>query len=105
MATKTAAAKKKTTTTVKKAAAVKNTKKIDLPVGVFKEKCPEDHQATGKYKFFYALFACTTLIFAAVAVWLFIFSSELMSKYESIEACARSANSTCEVRIVDDTEE
>ena len=107
MATKTTAKKKttaskggKTTTKVSSAKkAVKN-----LPVGVYAEKNPESHKVTGKYTFFYVLFACTTLIFAGVATWLFIFSSELLGKYESIQTCARN-HTKCEVRYVEPTEE
>ena len=94
MATKKTATKK--TTAAKKAATKKN-KTVKLPVGVVKERNPECHHVSGKYTFFYVLFACTTLIFAGVSVWLFVFSSELLSKYESIEVCARN-HTTCEVR-------
>ena len=106
MATKKAAAKKSTAktgakkTTTKVTTRTASTKATKLPVGVIYEKNPDDHRVTGKYTFFYVLFACTTLIFAGVAVWLFIFSSELMAKYESIETCARN-HTTCEVRYVD----
>lgn len=93
MATKTAT--KKTTKTARKAV---RAKAPAVRVGLYREKYPEKHQATGKYKFFYALFACTTLIFAAVAVWLFVFSSEILSKYESIQVCARNGE-TCEVSV------
>lgn len=104
MATKSAAKKKsaakggkKTTTT--KVVAKKSS--VKLPAGVVTERDPEAHKVTGKYTFFYVLFACTTLIFAGVATWLFIFSSELLSKYESIEACARN-HTTCEIRYVEE---
>ena len=90
MATKSAAKKKtaaksgsKKTTTTK---VVSNKKSVNLPVGVLAEREPDNHKVTGKYTFFYVLFACTTLIFAGVAVWLFVFSSNLLNKYESIEA-------------------
>ena len=104
MATK-ATTKKKATSAKKPVAkntTTKATKRTNLPVGVIYEKYPEEHQATGKYKFFYCLFALTTIIFAALAVWLFIFSSEVLSKYESIEACARTHGATCEIHITDD---
>ena len=100
MATKTTAKKKTTaskggkTTTTKAKKVVKN-----LPVGVYAEKNPDSHKVTGKYTFFYVLFACTTLIFAGVATWLFIFPSELLGKYEAIETCARN-HTSCEVRYV-----
>ena len=106
MATKTTAKKKttaakggKTTTKATSKVSVKN-----LPVGVVKERQPESHKVTGKYTFFYVLFACTTLIFAGVATWLFVFSSELLGKYESIQTCARN-HTKCEVRYVEDDEE
>ena len=105
MATKTTAKKKTTASkggkpTVSKAKrAVKN-----LPVGVYAEKNPDSHKVTGKYTFFYVLFACTTLIFAGVATWLFIFSSELLGKYESIQTCARN-HTKCEIRYIEDEEE
>ena len=53
--TKKAAAKKP----VAKKSTVKSKK--SLPVGVIYEKYPEEHQATGKYKFFYCLFAYTVI--------------------------------------------
>ena len=34
-------------------------------------------------------------------VELFIFASDILNKYESIEACARTHGATCEVRIKD----
>ena len=95
MATKKTATKKKITT--KKAAAKKNS----LPVGIYKENNPECHVATGKYKFFFILFGVVMVLFAAVSVWLFIFSSELLEKYQRIETCARN-HTSCEVRINDD---
>ena len=109
MATKKTATKK--TTTARKAANSKATAKSTvrsskLPVGVVCERRPECHRVTGKYTFFYVLFACTTLLFAGLSVWLFNFSSELLAKYESIETCARN-HTTCEVRYreADTTEE
>ena len=96
MATKTA--KKKTTT---KAAPAKKTAQKQLPVGLYRERYPEAHKATGKYKFFYFLFAFTTLLFACLAVYFFIFSSEILNKYQEIEVCARN-NKTCTITIDDD---
>ncbi len=103
MATKTTAKKKTTAskggkTTVTKVSSTKKAVK-NLPVGVYAEKNPDSHKVTGKYTFFYVLFACTTLLFAGVATWLFIFSSELLGKYEAIETCARN-HTSCEVRYV-----
>lgn len=104
MATKKAATTKKKSTAkagAKTTTKVTSTKKATkLPVGVVYEKNPEEHRVSGKYTFFYVMFACTTLIFAGIAVWLFVFSSELMAKYESIETCARN-HTTCEVRYVE----
>ena len=101
MATKTA--KKKTTT--KAAPAKKSAKKSSsLPVGLYKERNPEAHQATGKYKFFYILFAFTTILFACLSVYFFIFASEILNKYEEIEVCARN-NRTCSITVDGTTEE
>ena len=106
MATKTTAKKKTTASKGGKTTVTKVTKKAvkNLPVGVYAEKNPESHKVTGKYSFFYVLFACTTLIFAGVATWLFIFSSELLGKYESIQTCARN-HTKCEIRYIEDDEE
>lgn len=92
MATRTAT--KKTTKTTRRASGAKRAASVPL----YRERNPENHQVTGKYKFFYALFACTTVIFAALAVWLFVFSSNVLNKYESIKVCARTGN-TCEVSV------
>ena len=103
MATKTAT-KKKTAAkpAVKKTTVKASTRKgSNLPVGILYENNPDDHRATGKYVFFYVLFACTTILFAVLAVELFIFASDILNKYESIEACARAHGATCEVRIKD----
>ena len=89
---------------VAKKTTVKATTKKAQGKGLLYERYPEEHQATGKYKFFYCMFALTTIIFAAVAVWLFIFSSEILGKYESIEACARAHGATCEIHVVDGDE-
>lgn len=99
MATKKPAAKK-TTTAKKASAATKSTgtkRRISAKM-LYAEKYPERHQATGKYKFFYILFACTTLFFAALSVELFVFASEVENKYESVDACVR-AHTKCNVRL------
>ena len=106
MATKTAAKKpatKKATTTktTKKTASAKSTKK-NLSVGILTENRPEEHVATGKYKFFFAFFALTTVMFAAICVWLFVFSSEILNKWESLKTCAR--NDTCVIEYVEKNE-
>lgn len=95
MATKKQPAKK--TTTAKSSS--KKAKKIDFdPSIIYKERDPEQNKVSPKYSFFYFLFAGTTLFFAAISVWLFIFASELQFKYQSIEACTRS-HTRCNVRI------
>ena len=101
MATKKPAAKK-TSTAKKASAATKSTSNSRISAKVlYAEKHPERHQATGKYKFFYILFACTTLFFAALSVELFVFASEVENKYESVDSCVR-AHTKCNVRLEDD---
>lgn len=95
---KPAARKTATKTTTKKTSA----KKATLPVSLVRESYPEAHVATGKYKFFFAFFAITTLLFAAICVWLFVFSSEVLDKWESLKTCAR--NDTCEIEYVEKQE-
>lgn len=95
MATKKTAAKKTTAKKTSAAAAAKKAAKA-----FYTEKHPENHQATGKYKFFYILFACTTLFFAALTVELFVFASEVENKYEEVDACIR-AHTKCDVRLKD----
>ena len=108
MATKTAAKKKttttraKSTTTAKRATTAKKPATKQLPISLHKERNPDSHKVSGKYTFFYVLFACTTLIFAALAVRFFMISSDLLNKYESIEVCARAG--TCEVRVSEDAD-
>ncbi|MBR6168999.1 hypothetical protein IKQ74_03595 [Candidatus Saccharibacteria bacterium] len=97
MANKSAAKKK---STVRKKAASKKT----LPIGIYKENNPDCHVATGKYKFFFVLFGVVMVLFAGISVWLFIFSSEIYNKYQSIEACARN-HTTCEVRYIEEDAE
>ena len=95
MATKKQPAKK--TTTAK--SSVKAKKKVDFdPTIIYKERNPEQDKVSPKYSFFYFLFAGTTLLFAAISVWLFIFASDLQFKYQSIESCTRS-HSRCSVRM------
>jgi hypothetical protein len=67
---------------------------------LYREKHPENHRMTGKYKCFYVLFVCTTIFFAALSVWLSVFASDMLNKYEYIEACARS-HTRCNVRLED----
>lgn len=80
--------------TAKKSASKTGKKVVKM---LYTERKPENHRVTGKFKFFYFFFIGTTLLFAILAVWLFIFSCDLMSKYESIEACAR-AHTSCTVK-------
>lgn len=84
-------AAKKSTSTAKKA-----TKRKISPSVLYKERNPEKHVVTGKYKFFYVLFACTTIFFAAIAAELYVFSSEILNKYEEVDACVRT-HSKCKV--------
>jgi len=94
MATKKQPAKKTVVKSSKKA-----TKKVDFdPSIIYKERDPEQNKVSPKYSFFYFLFAATTLFFAAISVWLFIFASELQFKYQSIESCTRS-HTRCNVRV------
>ena len=99
MATKKPAVKK-TTTAKKSTTASKSSARRISAKALYIEKHPERHQATGKYKFFYILFACTTLFFAALSVELFVFASEVENKYEEVDACVR-AHTKCNVRIDD----
>lgn len=94
MATNTTKGTKKTTT--KKT----TTKKIPH---VYKEHAPDNHKITGKFVGLYVMFAITTLIFAALSVYLFIFSSQVLEKYEKIDAACRNGN--CEVIINTDGSE
>ena len=98
MATKTAAKKKSTSAKKATSSVKKSTAKNKLPIGIYKENYPEDHVATGKYKFFFVLFGVMMVFFAALSVWLWMFSSELLVKYQRIETCARNGE-TCEVRV------
>ncbi|MCQ2570685.1 MAG: hypothetical protein MJ154_00315 [Candidatus Saccharibacteria bacterium] len=106
MATKKPAAKKtsavkKTSSAAKSGSTAKKGSSIASKARmIYAEKHPEKHQATGKYKFFYILFACTTLFFAALSVELFVIASEVESKYETIESCTR-AHTKCNVRLED----
>ena len=86
---------------VRKSTAKKTASKRRIsPEALYKEKNPEKHVVTGKFIFFYVLFACTTLFFAILSVWLYVFSTETLNKYESVDACMR-AHTTCKVQSVD----
>ena len=94
MATKSAAKKP----AAKKTTAAKTTKKTTVkatrvPAGIVTERRPEEHVATGKYKFFFAFFALTTLMFAAISVQLFVFSSQVLDNWEHLRKCVD--NGTC----------
>jgi hypothetical protein len=97
MATKKQPVAKKSSTAKKASTTTKSASRRISPKMLYTEKHPERHQATGKYKFFYILFACTTIFFAALSVELFVFASEIQNKYESIDACVR-AHTRCSVR-------
>ena len=86
-------ATKKTTKTTKTTAAKRGAKNGKLKIALLDDgQKPQD-----KFSFLYILFACTTLIFAGVSVWLFQFSSDILNKYEEIDACARTQGATCEI--------
>ena len=95
MATKTA--KKKTTSAKKAPVARKETK----GKGILYEKYPEDHRATGKYKFFYILFAATTVIFAITSVIFLVMAIENYNKYNDIDPCYRN-HGTCTIKYFDE---
>ncbi|MBP5633541.1 hypothetical protein J6X13_01250 [Candidatus Saccharibacteria bacterium] len=97
MATKKPAAKKTTAKVSKPATSARKNNPAEI---IFKERNPENHKITGKFKFFYCFFAATTLIFAIIAVQLFFFSQDIFNKYQSIEACTR-AHTSCKVTYVD----
>lgn len=111
MATKTATKKK---TTTRKPAAKKTSKRSELPIGIYKEAHPENHVATGKYKVFFVMFGILMVAFAALAVQLFVFSSELLNKYEEAVECQSSSTCNRQVKntsvntdtdVVDNTDE
>jgi len=67
----------------------KSTKRIPH---LYKEHNPECHKMTGKFVVLYILFAFTTVAFAALAVWLFIFGTDMLNKYEAIDPACRNGN-------------
>jgi len=77
----------------------KSTRKVPH---LYKERNPECHKMTGKFVGLYVLFALTTVAFAAIAVWLFFFSSDLLMKYEKMDPNCRAGN--CQQVSSDDTE-
>ena len=95
MATNKPAAKK-TTAKVSKPATAKVVRKNNPAEILYKEKHPECHKVTGKFVFFYFLFAGTTILFAFLSVYLFIFATDTQNKYQSIKACTR-AHTSCKV--------
>ena len=72
----------------------KSTKKIPH---LYKERNPDNHKITGKFTILFVLFAITTLIFAIMSVYLFFFASQILDKYENIDAACRNGN--CQVII------
>ena len=95
MATKTAAKKK---TTTRKSPAKRASSRSELPIGLYKENHPENHIATGKYKFFFVVFGILMVVFAALAVQLFVFSSNLLDEYQKTVEC--SNDSSCSKHVV-----
>ena len=69
---------------------------------LYKEKNPDSHTITGKFTVLYIIFAVATLIFAAISVYLFFFSSQILEKYENIDAVCRKGN--CQLIINDNSE-
>ena len=74
----------------------KSTKKVPH---LYKERNPDYHKISGKFTVLYVLFALTTIVFAAISVYLFFFASTVLNKYESIDAACRNGN--CRVIIND----
>ena len=101
MATKKPAAKKTTAKVSKPTKKVATSRSKRVVSALYKEKYPENHRITGKFKFFYVLFACTTIFFAALSVWLFCIACDTQERYESIDACVR-AHTSCNVRLDED---
>jgi len=62
---------------------------------LYKEHDSEYHKISGKFVGLYILFAITTIIFAALSVYLFFFASKILTKYERIDAACREGN--CQV--------
>lgn len=85
------------TKSTKKTAKKTNNKKIPH---LYKENNPDYHKISGKFVGLYIMFAVTTVVFAAMAVWLFFFASEVLNKYEAIDATCR--NGKCQVIINSD---
>ena len=94
MATKKQPSSKKTATKASDKKASK--KRFDVSI-IYKEPHPERNKISGKFVFFYFLFIGTTLLFAALSVVLFMYASDTLNKYQSIEACTR-AHVRCNVR-------
>ena len=67
----------------------KSTKKIPH---LYKERNPDNHKVTGKFVGLYVLFAITTIIFAAMSVFLFFFASDILNKLEKIDPACRNGN-------------
>jgi hypothetical protein len=70
---------------------------------LYRERHTENHQIKGKFIGLYILFSITTLIFAAMSVWLFIFSTQILNKYDAIETCVR--NRTCRIQDSNDNKD
>jgi|LSQX01.3.fsa_nt_gb nitrogen fixation/metabolism regulation signal transduction histidine kinase len=66
---------------------------------LYRERDPERHSIKGKFVGLYVIFAMTTLVFAAVSVYLFFFASQILDKYESVDAACRNGN--CKIVVND----
>ena len=69
--------------TVSKAPVKKATTARRIP-HLYKERNPECHKISGKFAGLYVMFAITTLIFAAVAIYFFVFSVDIQNKYDDL---------------------
>jgi len=69
---------------------------------LYKEHDADYHKISGKFVGLYIIFAVATIIFAALSVYLFIFASRVLNKYESIDAACRAGN--CEVIVNDNVD-
>ena len=59
---------------------------------LYKPRNPEMHKITGRFVGLYVMFAFTAIAFAAMTVWLYIFSVEMLNRYEEIDPACRIGN-------------
>jgi hypothetical protein len=59
---------------------------------LYRDRSPDCHKITGKFVWLYVLFALTTIVFAALAVYLFFMSSDLLQRLERINPDCREGN-------------